>query len=419
MEKIQQPFSSDPNSRDTSPTSRDVVVDNNNNNNNSSFDEPHSATATATCKVKFICSYGGKIQPRPHDNHLSYIGGDTKILAVDRNIKYSAFVTKVSSLANNANICFKYQLPGEDLDALISVTNDEDLDNMMIEYDRVSRASPTKPARMRLILFPLVNNAVSVSVSSPVQNFAPTEPKPERQWFVDALNSVQIPNLERSSPPQNPDFLFGFDKVYPKPPDPAPSPKVSDFAAKDSECGPEEKKTVEENDAAVVSSNQKQIQEDLQKMQIANNNNEQQQQQQQQQQVFIHQSKINEENGVDSYTPKNPEKVTPLPANSHLHVHPGPVHASFLPSGGYPEQVYLIQTASGLYQAVRPVTVTAAPMGPTYYAMPRMVPASNIAGAGAGAGAAYHGGSQVGVVNENGYSQVGVPHLPDRSVGWN
>ncbi|OIW16543.1 hypothetical protein TanjilG_08400 [Lupinus angustifolius] len=410
MEKIQQPFSSDPNSRDTSPTSRDVVVDNsNNNNNNSSFDEPHSATATY--KVKFICSYGGKIHPRPHDNHLSYVGGDTKILAVDRNIKYSAFMTKVSSLANNANLCFKYQLPGEDLDALISVTNDEDLDNMMIEYDRVSRASPTKPARMRLILFPLINNAVSGS--SPVQNFGPTEPKPERQWFVDALNSVQIPNLERSSPPQNPDFLFGFDKVYPKPPDPAPSPKDSDFAAKDSECGPEERKAVEENDAAAVASNQKQIQEELQKMQIANNNNEQQQQQQQQQQVLLHQ--LNEENVVDCYTQKNPEKVTPLPANSHLQVHPGPVHASFLPSSGYPEQVYLIQTASGLYQAIRPVTVTAAPLGPTYYAMPRMVPASSIAGAGL----AYNGGSQVGVVNENGYSQVGVQHLPERSVGWN
>ncbi|KAE9615194.1 hypothetical protein Lal_00048520 [Lupinus albus] len=407
MEKI-QPFSSDPNSLDTSPTSRDVVVDNNN-NNHSSFDEPHSTTTT-TIKVKFICSYGGKIQPRPHDNHLSYVGGDTKILAVDRNIKYSAFMTKVSSLANNANLCFKYQLPGEDLDALISVTNDEDLDNMMIEYDRLSRASSTKPARMRLILFPLINNAVSVSVSSPVQNFAPTEPKPERQWFVDALNSVQIPNLERSSPQQNPDFLFGFDKVYPKPPDPAPSPKVSDIAAKDSECGPEEKKTVEENDAAAASA-QKQIQEELQKMQIANNN---EQQQQQQQQLLLHQLKINEENGVDCYTQKNPEKVNPLPANnSHLQVHPGPVHASFLPSGGYPEQVYLIQTASGLYQAVRPVTVTAAPLGPTYYALPRMVPASNIAGA------AYNGGSQVGVVNENGYSQVGVPHLPERSVGWN
>ncbi|OIW04329.1 hypothetical protein TanjilG_32521 [Lupinus angustifolius] len=378
MEKNQS-FSS--NSRDTSPTSRDAVIDN---NNHHPFDQPHSY------KVKFICCYGGKIQPRPHDNHLSYLGGDTKILAVDRNINFSAFMSKLSSLANNANICFKYQLPGEDLDALISVTDNEDLDHMMVEYDRLSRASPTKPARMKLILFPLINNAVSVSVSSPFQN--------SDFLFVDALNSVQIPHLERSSPSLNPDFLFGFDNVHPKPPDPASDPTVPDF-------------TVEEPNA-VVAGAQNQIQEELQKLKIVNNNNEQQ--------LLLHQLKISEENsnvnGVDCYGQKTPEKVTPLTANSPNSI--VQVHAPFLPDGGFtePGPVYLIQTASGLYQAVRPVTV-----GPTYYAMPRMVPApdsgemyntaslshsaSNIA---ASAAAAY-----------NGDSQVGVPHLPERSIVWN
>ncbi|CAL0315580.1 unnamed protein product [Lupinus luteus] len=387
MEKNQS-FSS--NSRDTSPTSRDAVLDNNN------HDQPHSY------KVKFICCYGGKIQPRPHDNHLSYIGGDTKILAVDRNINFSAFMSKLSSLANNANICFKYQLPGEDLDALISVTDNEDLDHMMVEYDRLSRASPTKPARIKLILFPLINNAVSVSVSSPFQN-------PDF-LFVDALNSVQIPHLERSSPSPNPDFLFGFDNVYPKPLEPVSDPTVPDSDVK--------RKTVEKPDV-VITGVQNQIEEELQELNVVNNNNEQHQQ------LLLHPLKISKENsdvnGVDCYVQTTPEKVTPLTANSHNSIvqlqHPGPVHASFLPGGGgytEPGPVYLIQTASGLYQAVRPVTV-----GPTYYAMPRIVPPTD-SGEMYNTASFSHSASNIAAsAAYNGDSQVGVPHLPDRSIVWN
>lgn len=37
---------------------------------------------------------------------------------------------------------------------MISVTNDEDLEHMMHEYDRLFKAS-AKPARLRLFLFPV------------------------------------------------------------------------------------------------------------------------------------------------------------------------------------------------------------------------------------------------------------------------
>ncbi|KAJ0918189.1 hypothetical protein HanRHA438_Chr05g0214861 [Helianthus annuus] len=33
-------------------------------------------------KVKFLCSYGGKILPRPSDGVLRYVGGDTRILVL-------------------------------------------------------------------------------------------------------------------------------------------------------------------------------------------------------------------------------------------------------------------------------------------------------------------------------------------------
>ncbi|KAI3883596.1 hypothetical protein MKX03_016278 [Papaver bracteatum] len=181
-------------------------------------------------KVKFMCSYGGKILPRPHDNQLTYIGGETKILSVDRNIKFSGIISKLNSLSDYNDVYFKYQLPGEDLDALISVTNDEDLEHMMVEFDRLiinhrstsgSNGGSNKPARLRLFLFSLNNNNIP---SSPTSSNVSTDNQKttNQQWFVDALNSVNNPLMNQSldssvsSPPAAvkvpSDFLFGFEK---------------------------------------------------------------------------------------------------------------------------------------------------------------------------------------------------------------
>ncbi|KAH0996403.1 hypothetical protein GBA52_020267 [Prunus armeniaca] len=66
-------------------------------------------------------------------------GGDTKILVIDHNIKLFVFASKLTSLCDtpNAFVFYKYQLLGEDLNALNSVANDEDLDHMMIKYNRL------------------------------------------------------------------------------------------------------------------------------------------------------------------------------------------------------------------------------------------------------------------------------------------
>lgn len=375
-------YSSYPDSRDSSPRSREI------DNENPSWDEPPSTNY----KVKFMCSYGGKIQPRPHDNQLTYIGGDTKILAVDRNIKFSALMTKLSSLCD-ADVCFKHQLPGEDLDALISVTNDEDLDHMMVEYDRLFRSS-TKPARLRLFLFPL-------NPSNPT-SFGSSELKSERQWFVDALNSVQIQPVDGSSPPAavaaaNPDFLFGFDTAYPgvpvpKLPDSAPVPTAPDSVTKDlsagSECGSEDNRHVVAEPLLSPAEIQRQIQ-DLQRLQFMNNEQ-------------LLQRKTDEGNGrvysVDFFSQKNPDTVVPPPppvAAAHAHSGPVPVPvsvptsatAAFLPerhmttSTGYtlansePQPVYLIPTQAGMYHATTLRPMTTGPIGQPYYGVPRMVPA--------------------------------------------
>ncbi|KAH6803639.1 hypothetical protein C2S51_031886 [Perilla frutescens var. frutescens] len=131
-------------------------------------------------KVKLLCSYGGKIQSRPTDHQLSYVGGDTKILAVDRGVKFSEIFAKLNSLSNRndgGEISVKYQLPGEELDSLVSLIDDDDVEHMMVEYDRMHRIS-AKPTRLRIFVF---------NITGP-----PAKPVT----------------------PTNPDYLFGFDKEY-------------------------------------------------------------------------------------------------------------------------------------------------------------------------------------------------------------
>lgn len=51
-------------------------------------------------RVRFMCSFGGKIVPRPQDNQLRYVGGDTRIVAVHRSTNFSALLAKLSKLSS-------------------------------------------------------------------------------------------------------------------------------------------------------------------------------------------------------------------------------------------------------------------------------------------------------------------------------
>ncbi|KAK7400465.1 hypothetical protein VNO78_11673 [Psophocarpus tetragonolobus] len=162
-------------------------------------------------RVRFMCSFGGKILPRPHDNQLRYVGGDTRIVAVHRSISFSALILKLSKLSGMTNITAKYQLPNEDLDALISVTTDEDVENMMDEYDRVAQNQNPRSARLRLFLFPDGDDSRASSINSLLNGSANRE-----NWFLDALNGG-VSALERgrseasSMVSEVPDYLFGLD----------------------------------------------------------------------------------------------------------------------------------------------------------------------------------------------------------------
>jgi PB1 domain len=99
----------------------------------SGYTSSEAASDTSGSKrIKFLCSYGGKILPRPSDGKLRYVGGETHIVRINCNISFQELKRKTTAIYNLPHT-IKYQLPGEDLDALISVSNDEDLRNMMEE----------------------------------------------------------------------------------------------------------------------------------------------------------------------------------------------------------------------------------------------------------------------------------------------
>lgn len=107
------------------------------------------ASDSSSTKVKFLCSFGGRILPRPSDGKLRYVGGETRISQIRKDISWQDLVQKMLTIYNQTN-SIKYQLPGEDLDALVSVSSDEDMQNMMEECNVLQDGGSQKP---RMFLF--------------------------------------------------------------------------------------------------------------------------------------------------------------------------------------------------------------------------------------------------------------------------
>jgi hypothetical protein len=55
-------------------------------------EEAGSTASSPRNRVKFLCSYGGNILPRAVDGHLKYIGGETRVIAIPRDITFSGFL---------------------------------------------------------------------------------------------------------------------------------------------------------------------------------------------------------------------------------------------------------------------------------------------------------------------------------------
>ncbi|XP_062115695.1 uncharacterized protein LOC133829882 [Humulus lupulus] len=108
------------------------------------------ASDSSSLKMKILCSFGGKVLPRPSDGKLRYVGGETRIVRIRKDISWQELTQKIFSIYNQTNV-IKYQLPGEDLDALVSVSCDEDLQNMMEECSELGTREGSQ--KLRIFLF--------------------------------------------------------------------------------------------------------------------------------------------------------------------------------------------------------------------------------------------------------------------------
>ncbi|XVE63593.1 hypothetical protein DITRI_Ditri07aG0032300 [Diplodiscus trichospermus] len=133
-------------------------------------------------KVKFLCSFGGKILPRPSDGMLRYVGGQTRIISLRRDVGFNEFVQKMVDTFGQP-VVIKYQLPDEDLDALVSITCPDDLDNMMDEYEKVVERSSDGSAKLRIFLF-----SASELDSSGMVQFG--DLLDNGQKYVEAVNGI-------------------------------------------------------------------------------------------------------------------------------------------------------------------------------------------------------------------------------------
>lgn len=159
------------------------------------FNGPGVPNESPAGKIKVLCSFGGKILPRPSDGKLRYVGGETKIISLKTNLSWEELVKKTLGICNQPH-SIKYQLPGEDLDALISVSSDEDLQNMIEEYCGIETLEGSQ--RLRLFLIPLSESEKSsaLEASTILQNSSDYQ-------YVVAVNGILEPSTSKNSGGQN------------------------------------------------------------------------------------------------------------------------------------------------------------------------------------------------------------------------
>ncbi|WOG90778.1 hypothetical protein DCAR_0310023 [Daucus carota subsp. sativus] len=139
-------------------------------------------------KVKFLCSFGGKILPRPSDGALRYVGGQTRIISVRRDVSFEELVQKLAD-AYGQTVAIKYQLPEEDLDALVSVSSPDDLEHLMDEYEKLLERCLDGSPKLRMFL------SSTSELDSP-DGVQMGEFEDNGQRYVEAVNGA----VERTGP---------------------------------------------------------------------------------------------------------------------------------------------------------------------------------------------------------------------------
>ncbi|KAG0455385.1 hypothetical protein HPP92_024677 [Vanilla planifolia] len=171
-----------------------------------SFDD---LTVKSCSTVKFLCSYYGRILPCFPNGKLRYIGGENRVLSVDRSISLSELQVKLKELCGWQDVSLRCQLPTEDLDALVSITSDEDLVNVIEEFDLANR-DRKYPIKVRAFLHPSTtkftksNSSVSPEAAAPTRNKVPFW-NPVHPWAERCVGQIKWEHYTGSFSPS-----FGY-----------------------------------------------------------------------------------------------------------------------------------------------------------------------------------------------------------------
>ncbi|XP_059431639.1 uncharacterized protein LOC132165163 [Corylus avellana] len=105
---------------------------------------PSGGSGRASEKVKLVCSFNGSFRPIPPSGELKYVGGEARIISVDRSIGLSKLRSKISDLfpaTRPPSFSLKYQLSHRASEGystlLVSVASDDDVRCMIDEYDEL------------------------------------------------------------------------------------------------------------------------------------------------------------------------------------------------------------------------------------------------------------------------------------------
>ncbi|KAJ6805909.1 uncharacterized protein M6B38_178470 [Iris pallida] len=186
-------------------------------------------------RAKFLCSFGGSILPRPLDGRLRYVGGETRIVSVPRDASYEDLLSRMRDLFEGVSV-IKYQQPDEDLDALVSVVNDDDVVNMMEEYDKLLLSTTAGEgggvgagggfSRLRIFLFSNHGSDPDLSAlaaaGSSVSHFDTADERETERRYVDALNSLVDPKPPSPTADNGDPYLNLRLLNIPHPPNDAP-----------------------------------------------------------------------------------------------------------------------------------------------------------------------------------------------------
>ncbi|GJN13329.1 hypothetical protein PR202_gb00021 [Eleusine coracana subsp. coracana] len=141
----------------------------------SSFDEvvPAVTPDSTDGVIKLLCSYGGKIVPRRHDGRLRYVGGHIRMLTVQRSLPFHGLHRRLQELCGWDAVSVRCQLPMEDMEALVSVTGDDDLASVLDEYDAAAARQGTPPQQLRIRVFLFVHTPARRARTTPRSPLTP------------------------------------------------------------------------------------------------------------------------------------------------------------------------------------------------------------------------------------------------------